>query len=252
MRKRTILYIILIFTISFHGCDFSSEKSDENENGANTDHNSIVPLVEKVFTAEEQAALTPDMVIELFKAGNQRFMNNDLTARNHSEQVRNSTFSQFPKAIVLSCIDSRIPVEDVLDKGIGDLFVARVAGNFVNTDILGSMEYACKVSGAKIILVLGHEHCGAIKSAIDNVKLGNITEMLSNIRPAVESLSDFAGDKTSDNENFVHAVCEQNVKNAVAEIRLKSPILKEMEDNGEIKIVGAIYNMTTGGISLHN
>ena len=249
MIRKTILYTVVIISICIQGCDIIEEKATSN-NVINTEGNSVIPLVEKVLTSEEQAALTPDMVISLFKEGNQRFVNNDLTARNHSEQVRNSTYGQFPKAIILSCIDSRIPVEDVLDKGIGDLFVARVAGNFVNTDILGSMEYACKVSGAKIIMVLGHEHCGAIKSAIDNVELGNITEMLSNIRPAIDSLSDFKGDKSSANEDFVHAVCEQNVVNTIAEIRDQSPILNSMEKKGDIKIVGAIYNMSTGIITV--
>lgn len=132
------------------------------------------PLVERVLTAEEQAALTPDEVIQILEEGNKRFVNNDLTKRNHSAQVRKSTYGQYPKAIVLSCVDSRVPVEDILDQGIGDIFVARVAGNFVNEDILGSMEFACKVAGAKLVLVMGHEHCGAVKAAVDDVKLGNI------------------------------------------------------------------------------
>ncbi|MDA8901693.1 carbonic anhydrase family protein [bacterium] len=207
----------------------------------------IKGLVQEVLTKEQQDALTPDAVITSFKDGNERFLNNDLTARDHSAQVRNSTLSQFPKAIVLSCVDSRVPVEDVFDRGIGDIFVARVAGNFVNEDILGSMEFACKVSGSKVILVMGHEHCGAVKAAVDNVKLGNITPMLAKIRPAVLS-SEYEGDKTSKNEEFVHMACESNVKNTINEIRKQSPILKEMEDNGEIKIVGAVYDMDSGKV----
>ena len=207
----------------------------------------IKGLVQEVLTKEQQDALTPDAVITSFKDGNERFLNNDLTARDHSAQVRNSTLSQFPKAIVLSCVDSRVPVEDVFDRGIGDIFVARVAGNFVNEDILGSMEFACKVSGSKVILVMGHEHCGAVKAAVDNVKLGNITPMLAKIRPAVLSL-EYEGDKTSKNEECVHMACESNVKNTINEIRKQSPILKEMEDNGEIKIVGAVYDMDSGKV----
>ncbi len=176
-------------------------------------------------------------------------MNNDLTARDHSSQVRKSTLAQFPKAIVLSCVDSRVPVEDVLDRGIGDISVARVAGNFVNEDILGSMEFACKVSGSKVIMVMGHEHCGAVKAAIGDVKLGNITAMLTKIAPAVAMSSEYEGDKTADNEEFVHTVCDNNVKNTIAEIRANSPILKEMEDAGELKIVGAVYDMNNGKIS---
>jgi carbonic anhydrase len=204
-------------------------------------------VVEDVLTQEEQDALTPDMVIQSFKEGNARFLRNDLTARDHSEQVRKSTLAQFPKAIVLSCVDSRVPVEDVFDRGIGDIFVARVAGNFVNEDILGSMEFACKVSGSKLVLVMGHEHCGAVKAAVDNVKLGNITPMLSKIRPAVEMV-EYDGDRTSKNEEFVHMACESNVNNTINEIRVKSPILKEMEDKGEIKIVGAVYDMDNGKV----
>jgi carbonic anhydrase len=204
-------------------------------------------LVEHVLTKEEQDALTADMVIQSFKEGNARFMQNDLTARNHSEQVRRSTYAQYPKAIVLSCIDSRVPVEDVFDRGIGDIFVARVAGNFVNEDILGSMEFACKVAGSKLVLVMGHEHCGAVKAAVDDVKLGNITPMLSKIRPAVTAI-EYDGDRSSKNAEFVHMACESNVKNTIAQIRANSPILKEMEDEGEIKIVGAIYDMDDGKV----
>jgi carbonic anhydrase len=204
-------------------------------------------LVEHVMTKEEQEALTPERVIQLFREGNERFMNNDLTARNHSEQVRKSTHGQYPKAIVLSCVDSRVPVEDVFDRGIGDIFVARVAGNFVNEDILGSMEFACKVSGSKLILVMGHEHCGAVKAAVDDVKLGNITPMLSKIRPAVESVT-YEGDRSSSNPEFVHMVCESNVRNTMEQIRTHSPILKEMEEAGAIKIVGAVYDMDNGKV----
>lgn len=147
----------------------------------------------------------------------------------------------------MSCIDSRVPVEDVFDRGIGDLFVARIAGNFVNEDILGSMEYACKVSGFKLVVVLGHEHCGAIKAAIDDVKLGNITPMLGKIRPAVDMI-EYKGDRTSKNDKFVYMACESNIYNTIAQIRKNSPILKEMEENGDIKIVGGIYNMSNGKV----
>lgn len=208
----------------------------------------IKGVVSEVLSEEEQAALTPDMVIKSLKIGNRNFVEGDLTARDHSMQVRKSTLNQFPKAIVLSCVDSRVPVEDVFDRGIGDLFVARVAGNFVNEDILGSMEFACKVSGSKLIVVMGHEHCGAVKAAIDDVKLGNITSMLRKIRPAVE-LVQYDGERNSKNQEFVHMVSEKNVINTMAQIRLNSPILKEMEDKGDIKIVGALYDMDNGKVS---
>lgn len=199
-----------------------------------------------VTTAEEQAKLTPDEVLQQFIAGNKRFQSGNETRRNHSEQIRKSAPGQFPKAMVLSCLDSRVPVEDVFDQGIGDVFVGRVAGNFVNEDLLGSMEFACKVAGAKLIVVLGHQHCGAIKGAIDDVKLGNITAMLSKIKPAVAASQDFQGEKISSNPEFMKRVNLNNIRHTLTRIRQESPILKEMEDKGQIKIVGAFYRLTDG------
>lgn len=205
-------------------------------------------LVEAVLTQEEQEALTPDGVIELLKEGSARFSSGEVTLRNHKEQVRKAASGQFPKAIVLSCVDSRVPVEDVFDRGIGDMFVARVAGNFVNSDILGSMEFACKVSGAKVILVMGHEHCGAVKGAIDQVELGNITDMLRKIQPAVASCSDYGGERSSANPSYVNLVAEKNVRLNLDRIRKESPILRDMDAAGKIKIVGAMYNMDSGAV----
>lgn len=198
------------------------------------------------MTKEEQEALTPNQVLQQFIEGNNRFKNGLITTRNYSEQARKLAPGQYPKAVVLSCLDSRVLVEDVFDQGLGDVFVGRVAGNFVNEDLLGSMEFACKVAGAKLILVMGHQHCSAIKAAIDDVKLGNISAMLAKIKPAVAMSQDFVGQKTSKNEQFVRYVCENNVKIALKNIREKSPILKEMENKGEIKIVGAFYRLTDG------
>lgn len=246
--KNSIKILVLILGAAFSAA--CSQQSAEEETPT-VEEQEMVGLVEDVLTKEEQDALTPDMVIQLLREGNERFMNNDLTARDHSEQVRKSTYAQYPKAIVLSCVDSRVPVEDVFDRGIGDIFVARVAGNFVNEDILGSMEFACKVAGSKLILVMGHEHCGAVKAAVDDVKLGNITAMLSKIRPAVEAV-EYDGERGSGNAEFVHMVCESNVRNTMEQIRLGSPVLKEMEDNGEIKIVGSIYDMDTGKVTVLN
>ena len=208
-----------------------------------------IPLVEKVLTAEEQAALTPDLVIQSLKEGNKRYVNNDLTERDHSAMIRKASKGQYPKAVILSCLDSRVPVEDVFDKGIGDIFVGRVAGNFVNEDLLGCMEFGCKVSGAKLILVMGHESCGAIKAAIDDVKMGNITAMLAKIKPAISKSQDFSGEKSSKNVAYVDHVAKNNVAHAIETIRAKSPILKEMEDKGEIKIVGAYYDVDTGEVN---
>jgi carbonic anhydrase len=245
--KKAISYLLTTFiVITMFSCQNATDQPKSSEDPTTVE---VKPLVYKVLTAEEQAALTPDIILTALKAGNKRFMNNEITARDHSAQVRNSTKGQFPKAVILSCLDSRVPVEDVFDRGIGDIFVGRVAGNFVNEDLLGSMEFGCKVAGAKVILVLGHEHCGAVKAAIDDVELGNITAMLKKIKPAVELASGFEGEKTSKNEAYVHAVCESNVKNTMNQIRINSPILKEMEDNGEIIIVGAVYDLDDGEVT---
>ncbi|MGB0176359.1 MAG: carbonic anhydrase family protein [Owenweeksia sp.] len=249
MKITTSAFRLLVIAAAAAACNRPPEQPTKVEpmEGVKQDEE-IVGLVEDVLTKEEQAALTPDMVIQSFKEGNGRFMRNDLTARNHSEQVRKSTNAQYPKAIVLSCVDSRVPVEDVFDRGIGDIFVARVAGNFVNEDILGSMEFACKVSGSKLILVMGHEHCGAVKAAVDDVKLGNITAMLAKIRPAVEAV-EYSGARTSENDEFVHLACESNVLKTIENIRKQSPVLKEMEEKGEIKIRGAVYDMDSGEVA---
>jgi len=205
------------------------------------------------LTAEEQAELTPDIVIDILKQGNKDFTEGALTVRNNTKRIRKVALSQYPKAVVLSCMDSRVPVEDVFHRGIGDLFVIRIAGNFINEDILGCMEFACKISGAKLIVVLGHEHCSAIKSAIDNIDMGNIAAMLLKIQPAVHQINKtFQGEKTSSNPKYVKTICIRNVNNAINEIRANSSILEGMEKEGAIKIVGAVYQMETGKVAFLN
>ncbi len=202
-----------------------------------------------VLTKEEQAKLTPDEVIEDLKKGNLDFVEDKLTIRNSTERVRNASLGQYPEAVVLSCLDSRVPVEDVFHKAIGEIFVARVAGNIVNDDIIGSLEYACKVSGSKVIVVLGHEYCGAIKSSIDRVKLGFVTSVLEKIEPAIAvAEQNYKGDYTSKNPTFVDEVCKYNVINSINRIRNTSTILNEMEEKNEIKIIGGIYDMKTGKV----
>lgn len=203
-----------------------------------------------VLTQEQQAAYTPQEVLDNLLAGNRRFVADDLTQRNHSQRIREAYEGQFPKAVIVSCLDSRIPVEDVFDLGIGDIFVARVAGNFVNEDILGSMEFGCRVAGAKLIMVIGHTSCGAVKAAIDDVKLGNITPMLAKIRPAIEKGRPFDGKKGSDNPAYVAHICRENVRLAVETIRERSEILCAMEADGSIKIVGAYYDLRSGQVTL--
>ena len=203
------------------------------------------------ISKDVQSALTPNGVLQDLLEGNNRFVSGNLQGADNAALVSQTTGGQFPKAVVLSCIDSRVPVETVLDQAIGDIFVARVAGNFENTDILGSLEYSCKVAGSKLVLVLGHEACGAVKAACDGVELGNITHLLSNIEPAVKKSADeVEGEANSSNTEFVAKTVENNVKLTMDRIREKSPILKEMEDNGEISIVGGVYSLHTGKVEM--
>jgi carbonic anhydrase len=203
------------------------------------------------ITAEQQASLTPDEVIQDLMEGNKRFVNGKLSDPNVQARVKAAAKGQYPQAVILSCLDSRVPVEQVFDQGIGDIFVGRVAGNVENGDQLGSMEFATKVAGAKLIMVLGHEACGAVKGATDNVEMGNLTGLLDNIKPAVAEVQGFPEDqRNSKNAEFVAAVVKQNVKRTVADIRASSPVLADMEQSGEIKIVGAIYSLQDGSVTL--
>ncbi len=239
------IFILALIAISIFSCKPVQNKTVavNNENKQPVSH---------VMTKEAQSKLNPDQVMQEFIEGNKRFQNGTITERDHNSQARKSADGQYPKAVVLSCLDSRVPVEDIFDQGIGDVFVARIAGNFANEDMLGSMEFACKVAGAKLILVMGHEHCGAVKGAIDDVKLGNITNMLAKVKPAVTMSQEYSGAKTSKNEEFVKLVSENNVRYTMQQIRDNSPILREMESKGEIKIKGAYYNLADGKLELVN
>ncbi|MFT6335212.1 MAG: carbonic anhydrase [Saprospiraceae bacterium] len=197
-------------------------------------------------TKETQLALTPQSVLEMMKEGNQRFLSKNMADRDHHQQVKDTSTGQYPMAVVLSCIDSRVPVEIVFDKGIGDIFSARVAGNIVNVDMLGSMEYSCKVAGSKVVIVLGHTKCGAVTAACKHTELGNITALLSKIMPAVDVLVKPDVELTLE---VIEEVVLLNVKNAIEQIRKDSPILKEMEENEEIIIVGAVYDVASGEVS---
>ncbi len=207
----------------------------------------------RAHSKETQASLTPRMAMEILKEGNERFINNLKAQRNLLEQVNDTREGQWPFATILSCIDSRTSAELIFDQGLGDVFSIRIAGNIVNTDILGSMEFACKVAGSKLIVVLGHTKCGAIKGACDHVEMGNLTELLSKLQPAVYSESEtIAADKrNSKNGIFVENVATLNVKRSVKSIIERSYILEEMLDNGEIGIVGAMYNIETGKVEFY-
>jgi carbonic anhydrase len=208
-----------------------------------------VELSDDVITQEDQAALTPEEILQGLKDGNERFVNNNLTPRDYPAQVRATTNGQYPEAVVIACIDSRVPVENIFDKGVGDIFVARVAGNFVNEDILGSTEFATAVAGSKVVVVMGHEHCGAVKSAIDDVELGNITALLSKIKPAVEIAEEsYEGDESSSNDEFVTNVVNTNVRYTIEQMRERSSIISDLERNGDLVIAGAFYDLDTGEV----
>jgi carbonic anhydrase len=193
----------------------------------------------------QREKLTPDEILALMKRGNKRFATGQRKNYDFLAQQRATAAGQYPAAVLLSCIDSRAPAETIMDLRIGDIFNCRVAGNVENADILGSMEFGCKVAGAKVVLVMGHTACGAIKGAIDNAQLGNLTGLLAKIRPAVEATT-YAGEKTATNYAFVDAVARKNVELTMAGIRKDSPVLAEMEKSGSIKIAGAMYDLKTG------
>jgi carbonic anhydrase len=196
------------------------------------------------LSKEARDKMTPDEILAALKRGNTNFSKGLKTSHNHLDEQKATARGQYPSAVVLSCIDSRTPAEVIMDLGIGEIFNARVAGNIANDDILGSMEFACKLSGAKVILVMGHTACGAIKGAIDNAELGNLTGLLAKIKPAVKATT-FEGDVSSKNAAYVDAVARTNVQLTISDIRKKSPVLAELESTGAIKIAGAMYNLET-------
>jgi carbonic anhydrase len=197
----------------------------------------------QTFTKELQDNTSPEAAIERLKEGNKRFVDKEATERDLLSQVGQTSGGQFPFAALLSCIDSRVPAELVFDQGIGDVFNVRVAGNIVNEDVLGSLEYSCKVAGSKVVVVLGHTKCGAVTAACKHVELGNITHLLRKIQPAVSIAME--GEATPD---AIEKVALKNVELSIDRIRDESPILSEMEDNGDIKIVGAIYDVSSGTV----
>lgn len=202
-------------------------------------------------TKELQAELTAEKAIEILVDGNKRFVNNLKVNRNLLQQVNETSQGQHPFAIVLSCIDSRTSAELIFDQGLGDIFSVRIAGNIVNEDILGSMEFACKVAGSKLIVVLGHTSCGAIKGACDNVELGNLTGLVNKIKPSVEEVS-YEGERSSKSSEFVDLVAKENVLRMMEDIHNRSNILDEMIRNGEIGIVGGMYNVETGIVEFYS
>lgn len=208
----------------------------------------------KAHTRETQATMTPDKAIEFLKQGNIRFQNNLKANRNLLEQVNDTAEGQFPFATILSCIDSRVSAELVFDQGLGDIFSIRIAGNFVNQDILGSMEFACKLAGTKLIVVLGHTSCGAIKGACDHARLGNLTALINKIEPAVYAVEEPTDKdiRNSQNLDFVNSVAKKNVEMTLENIKNQSVILNEMQKNGDISIVGAMYDIGSGEVEFYS
>jgi carbonic anhydrase len=242
MSIKNIIILIIFISITFLAAACTAQTSE-------TENSSTVELSDDVMTQEDQAAITPEEILQGLKDGNERFVNNNLTPRDYPAQVRATTDGQYPEAVVIACIDSRVPVENIFDKGVGDIFVARVAGNFVNEDILGSTEFATAVAGSKVVVVMGHEHCGAVKSAIDDVEMGNITALLSKIKPAVERAEEsYEGDESSSNDDFVTNVVNTNVRYTIEQMRERSSIISELERNGEVVIAGAFYDLDTGEV----
>ena len=207
----------------------------------------------KAHTKETQAKMTPELSLQFLKEGNLRFQKNLKANRNLLEQVNDTSNGQFPFATILSCIDSRVSSELIFDQGLGDIFSARIAGNFVNDDILGSMEFACKLAGTKLIVVLGHTACGAVKGACDDAKLGKLTGMLNKIKPAVNAVASPEDTtlRNSTNIEFVNNVAEKNVHLTMKKIIEESDVLAEMQNNGEIKIVGGMYDINTGAVTFY-
>jgi len=210
----------------------------------------ILPGNDITQTAASQSALQPLQALQLLKAGNARFLSNNPLKRDLQAQVKETAGGQYPFAAVVSCIDSRIPTEIIFDQGIGDIFNARIAGNFINEDILGSLEFACKLAGSKLIVVMGHTSCGAVKGACDHAQLGNLTQMLDKIMPAVDAIHTVPGvDRSSKNLDFVNEVSAKNVVMTVENIKQQSPVLNELYENGDIAIIGAMYDVSTGSVT---
>jgi len=208
----------------------------------------------KAQTKQTQAAMTPSLALEALKEGNNRFAHGTQVSRNLNEQVTDTSMGQYPFATVLHCIDSRVSAELVFDQGIGDVFSIRIAGNFANEDILGSMEFACKLAGTKVLMVLGHTACGAVKGACDHARLGNLTALINKIEPAVDAVKEPQDEnlRNSKNIDFVNEVAAKNVEMTIAHIRSTSEVLAEMEAAGEIKIIGGMYDIATGKVDFYS
>jgi carbonic anhydrase len=205
----------------------------------------------RTHTKDTQESLTPELALEILKEGNERFVNNIKAHRDLLQQANDTSSGQFPFAAILSCIDSRTSAELIFDQGLGDIFSIRIAGNILNDDILGSMEFACKIAGSKLIVVLGHTKCGAIEGACNNIELGHITTLLHKIKPAIAIETETKSERNAGNKTFVENVTRNNVTIIVHQVKEQSPLLREMEQSGKIKIIGGLYDLDTGKVRFY-
>lgn len=250
MRKMIKNLGLAVMAIGIMSCEETKKETTSIKEDVNTEIEQAP--IKSILTAEEQADMSPDEIIGRLKKGNENFVSNNLTRRDHSAQRREAMIGQYPKAIVLSCVDSRVPVEDVFDLGIGDIFVARVAGNIENEDIVGSMEFATAVAGSKVVIVMGHTACGAVKHAIDktdaeSMEMNALQDLLDEIQPSVAATKP-NGEVSSKNEAFTNSVIDTNAIKTVEDIRKTSPKMAALEQEGKIKIVAAVYDMATGKV----
>jgi len=249
VKQNVLLMLLVTAMVMSNLILFASETNNENNTMNTTINNHTHFDKHTAHTKESQASISPKEAVNMLKEGNKRFVNKEAKAIDYLAQVEQTATGQYPYAAVVSCIDYRIPTEIVFDQGVGDIFNARIAGNFVNTDILGSLEFACKVAGSKAIVVMGHTQCGAVKGAADGVELGNLTAMLDHFEPAIKAIDDVKENRNSKNDAFVQKVADKNVELTIEKIKSDSPVLKEMYDNGEITIVGAMYHVETGKVT---
>ena len=248
MKKIILLVVSLLVSLIVFNCNNAKQNTPNAQTDTSSKITSEEALDTTVTTKEMLAAMTWEDALRLLKEGNNRFTEGKRLKRDLLRSIEKTKKDQFPFAVVLSCMDSRTPTELIFDQGIGDIFNLGIAGNFENTDILGSMEYACHVIGTKLIVVIGHNNCGAVKGACDNIKLGNLTNVLESIEPAVKAVKDVKGERNSKNPAFVEAVAKENVMITMREIKEKSPILRALIDSGKVGLVGAMYDIETGKV----
>ncbi|MGK7369941.1 MAG: carbonic anhydrase family protein [Candidatus Halalkalibacterium sp. M3_1C_030] len=240
LKRFTHTIYAVVFISMFIGC--ASESSNQQASEATEP---------QVFTQEMQAEITPDEALDKLKAGNERFVSGNLKYKDYRKQFEETAEGQYPHSTVFACIDSRSAAEQFLDVGIGEIFKVRIAGNTVSEDVLGSMEFATQVAGSKVLAVIGHTNCGAVKGAIDNAELGHLTGLVNKIKPAIEEVPDSVQPRTSSNKEFVNAVTKNHIQNVLDEIQNRSEVIRKQVESGSIKLVGGMYDLSTGEVTFY-